>query len=395
MACNSPPACVHTRHGHTTASPRLNAIALAAWLALACGLASCGGGGGAAGLPTAPANQAPVANAVAPQSVPVSATVRLDGSASSDADNDPLAYAWVLLSSPIGSRTGLTSPANVTAAFVPDLPGLYRIGLTVNDGHASSPLASVDITALTPGVPLGYALVWSDEFAVDGLPDPTHWDYDTERNRLGWYNNERQYYARDRSRNAWVQGGQLLITARKEDLSGASDWGGQHYTSARLVSRGKAAWTYGFFEVRARMPCGRGTWPAIWTLGLGGVWPDDGELDILEQVGSKPARVFGTVHTLQSGGSGTGGQIQVPDACTAFHDYQMLWTANEIAIGMDGVTYYRYANPHAGHAAWPFDAPQYLLLNLAIGGTLGGSIDDSIFPVTMAVEHVRVWQARP
>ena len=245
----------------------------------------------------------------------------------------------------------------------------------------------------TGPVPAGYALVWSDEFDHDGLPDASKWDYDTDRNATGWYNNERQYYSRARAANAVVDAGKLVITARKEDLSSAADWGGQHYSSARLITRGKADWTYGFYEVRAKLPCGAGTWPAIWTLGSKGVWPDDGELDILEQVGSNPTRVFGTVHTAASGGTGTGGDRQVPDACTAFHNYQMTWTASAIEFGVDGVVYYRYANLRAGARTWPFDAPQYLLLNLAIGGDLGGAVDDRIFPVSLQIEHVRVYQA--
>jgi beta-glucanase (GH16 family) len=242
--------------------------------------------------------------------------------------------------------------------------------------------------------PAGYRLVWADEFDAAGLPDTTRWAYDTDRNRLGWYNNERQYYAAARAENSRVADGKLHITARLESLSTAADWGGQRYTSARLITRGKAAWTYGFFEIRAKLPCGRGTWPAIWTLGTGGIWPDDGEIDIMEQVGSNPTRVFGTVHTRAgSGGASTGAATQVNDACTAFRDYQMHWTANEITVGVDGVVYFRYANPGTGRDRWPFNAPQYLLLNIAIGGTLGGAVDDGIFPVTMEIEHVRVWQA--
>ena len=244
-------------------------------------------------------------------------------------------------------------------------------------------------------VPPGHVLVWSDEFSVDGLPDASHWDYDTDRNLAGWFNNELQYYARTRAENAVVSNGRLRITARLEELRSAADWGGQRYTSARLLTRGKADWTYGYFEVRAKLPCGRGTWPAIWALGSRGVWPDDGEIDLMEQVGSNPSRVFGTVHTLQSGGAGTGAAVQVPDACTAFHNYQLNWTADAIAIGIDGVEYYRYANPRAGTSTWPFDAPQYLLLNVAIGGDLGGAVDDTIFPVTMEIDHVRVYQVRP
>ena len=241
--------------------------------------------------------------------------------------------------------------------------------------------------------PAGYRLVWADEFDTPGLPDATRWGYDTERNRLGWYNNERQYYAAARPENSVVEGGRLRITARREALSSLPDWGGQAYSSVRLITRGKAAWTYGFFEIRAKMPCGTGTWPAIWMLGTGGVWPDDGEIDIVEHVGRNPGEILGTIHTPITGGAGNGSRTPLATACTQFHSYQMHWTADEIAIGVDGRTYHRYRNPRTGRAAWPFDAPQYLLLNIAIGGTLGGAVDDSIFPRTMEVEHVRVWQA--
>jgi beta-glucanase (GH16 family) len=259
---------------------------------------------------------------------------------------------------------------------------------------ADAVLAPAPAPAPAPSdVPAGHVLVWSDEFNGNGLPDASHWDDDTDRNRDGWFNNERQYYSRARAENAVVGNGRLRITARLEELRSAADWGGQRYTSARLVTRGKAEWTYGFFEVRAKLPCGRGTWPAIWTLGSSGVWPDAGEIDIMEQVGSNPSRVFGTVHTLQSGGTGTGAAVQVPDACSAFHNYQLHWTADAIVIGIDGAEIYRYTNPRRGTSTWPFDAPQYLLLNLAIGGDLGGSIDDAIFPVAMEIDHVRVYQA--
>ena len=125
--------------------------------------------------------------------------------------------------------------------------------------------------------PANYRLVWSDEFSTDGLPDPAKWAYDTERNREGWHNNELQYYSGPRKENAKIKKGILHIQARKEALKEAPDWGRQQYTATRLITRGKADWTYGFFEVRAKMPCGKGTWPAIWTLGTKGQWPDDGE----------------------------------------------------------------------------------------------------------------------
>jgi hypothetical protein len=113
-----------------------------------------------------------------------------------------------------------------------------------------------------------------------------------------------------------VQDGRLHITARREALSALPDWGGQAYSSARLVTRGKASWTYGFFEIRARMPCGTGTWPALWMLGSGGIWPDDGEIDILEHVGRTPGEILGTVHTPVTGGSGNGSRRLLESACT-------------------------------------------------------------------------------
>lgn len=247
------------------------------------------------------------------------------------------------------------------------------------------------------GVPAGWALVWSDEFDQDGLPDPAKWVDDTEHNASGWFNNELQYYAARRPENARVEGGRLVITARRERLADQADYGGQDYSSARLMTRGRADWTHGFFEIRARLPCGLGTWPAIWMLGSRGHWPDDGEIDIMEQAGAQPGRILGTVHMRDfHGGSGIGDSHTVADPCGSFHDYQMLWTAEAIVWGIDGVSVHQYRKPAgAGYGTWPFDFPQYLLLNLAVGGTLGGPPDAQVFPAQMEVEHVRVYQAGP
>ncbi len=243
-------------------------------------------------------------------------------------------------------------------------------------------------------VPAGYSLVWSDEFDADGLPDPAKWVHDTVRNKQGWHNNELQYYSGPRAENAVVKGGRLVITARKETLKDAADWGGQRYTSARLITRGKADWTYGYFEVRAKLPCGRGPWPAAWTLGSGGVWPDDGELDFMEYWHRTPEQVSSAVHTLAgNGGRSAWAALPLPTACTAFHNYQMLWTPEGVMFGVDGFMYMNYPNQGLGRRAWPFDRPQFLLLNLAIGGDLGGQVDDRIFPVALEVEYVRVYQA--
>lgn len=242
-------------------------------------------------------------------------------------------------------------------------------------------------------VPAGYALAWSDEFSVAGLPDPSKWDFDTGMNKQGWHNHELQYYSRDRASNAVVKDGRLVIAAREETLASAADWGGQRYTSARLVTQGKAEWTYGFFEIRARLTCSKGAWPAIWMLNSALVWPAGGELDIMEHVGRNPGQVFSTVHTAEgSGGNGSGATVQVHDACTAFHNYQMHWTGQRIRFGIDGVVHAEYSNAGKGAGQWPFDAPQFLILNIAVGGDLGGEVDDSALPATMEVDYVRVYQ---
>jgi beta-glucanase (GH16 family) len=257
-------------------------------------------------------------------------------------------------------------------------------------------MAAVPAAAATLSVPAGYRLVWADEFDRDGLPDSAKWAYDTGMNKAGWHNRELQYYAGPRAENARVQGGRLVITARKESLSTAPDWGGQRYTSTRLISQGKGEWTYGFFQIRAKLPCGQGTWPAIWMLNRDVVWPAGGELDIMEHIGREPGRVFSTVHTAAGhGGNGSGAARQVSDACTAFHDYQMHWTADGVRFAIDGAVHFEYRNPRTGPERWPFDAPQFLILNIAVGGDLGGAVDDAVFPVSMEVEHVRVYQRTP
>lgn len=262
-------------------------------------------------------------------------------------------------------------------------------------GH---PASQIDRPLVRPG---NYVLAWADEFNEGAFPNTAYWAYDTYRNADGWYNGEAQYYARDRAENARIENGMLIIEARRERLESAPDFGGQNYTSARLMTHGKAVWTYGFFEVRAKLPCGRGAWPAIWTLAYedGQGWPHDGEIDIMEHVGHQPNLVHATVHTgafnHQVGNSRTA-STQLPDPCNSFHRYQMHWTEDRITIGVDDRAIYRYRrNTRMGRPAWPFDSPQYLLLNIAVGGSWGGQqgIDDAIFPTRMEIDYVRVYQA--
>lgn len=251
------------------------------------------------------------------------------------------------------------------------------------------------------GIPSGWTLVWADEFDKDGLPDAAKWDYDTFRNKPGWYNDERQYYSLARLENSRVEKGHLVIETRREEMSGESDWGGQAYSSARLVTRGKASWTYGAVEVRAKLPCGRGTWPAIWMLPSKSnmQWPLDGEIDIMEHVGFDEGVVHGTVHTEafnHTKNTQKAAQVRLPDLCQDFHRYQLVWTADSVTIGVDDRSYFRFLNDgEDDKTRWPFFQPQYLILNTAVGGSWGGAkgIDDTVFPVRMEVDYVRVWQA--
>lgn len=243
-------------------------------------------------------------------------------------------------------------------------------------------------------------LVWSDEFKGTSL-DMSKWSFDTSRNRLGWYNKELQYYAANRPENLRLENGKLIIELRKdpEAISKFADWGKQQYSSGKIVMRGKAAFNGGFVEVSAKLPCARGTWPAIWMLPEGeGPWPDGGEIDILEQVGSQPNVAHATLHTKLFNHvmhTGRGAEIPVPTACTAFHRYQLAWTPEAITIGVDDRAYMRVRNDQpGGRGAWPFDRPFYLILNLAMGGDWAAAkgIDDAALPQRMEVDYVRVWQ---
>ena len=245
-------------------------------------------------------------------------------------------------------------------------------------------------------VPAGYHLVWSDEFDSGTGPDPAKWSYDTSRNKAGWWNNEAEYYSAQRAENARVVDGKLIIEDRKDDLSMMDDYGGQHYSSARLVTQGKAQWTYGFFDIRAKLPCGNGQWPAIWLLG-GGQWPNTGEIDIMEAVGHEPTTIYGTLHAVdaEKNHDHLGDKTDVPDQCTAFHNYQAEWTDKGITFLVDGKAYYHANRPAGANAdAWPFTVPEYMILNIAVGGAWGGQqgIDDTAFPQQMQVDYVRVYQ---
>ena len=253
-------------------------------------------------------------------------------------------------------------------------------------------------TALSAQSPTndGPRLVWSEEFDYQGAPDTTHWAYDLGDGCpqiCGWGNNERQFYTTDLA-NARVAEGQLVIEAHQTDDPE------QPYTSARLVTRGKAAWTYGRIEVRAKLPRGRGTWPAIWMLPAEaryGGWPRCGEIDIMEHVGYNPLKVFGTVHTEAYNhmyGTQQGDSILVADAADAFHVYAIEWRPDGIEFLVDGEVYHHFPRYSEDPAAWPFDQPFYLILNLAVGGNWGGrhGVSPHIWPQQLQVDYVRVYE---
>lgn len=241
---------------------------------------------------------------------------------------------------------------------------------------------------------LGWKLVWADEFDRSGLPDPAKWSYEKGLVR----NNEKQFYTVERLENARVEEGKLVIEARKESFDKAD------FTSASLITKGHAAWTYGRFEVRAKVPAARGTWPALWMLPLdypAVPWPRCGEIDIMEHVGHSPGRIHGTLHT-ETFNHLTGSQrtsvISLPTATAEFHTYSIEWSKDLIIAQIDGKTYGTFdKKPTDTLAEWPFDKEFYLILNLAIGGSWGGEkgIEDSAFPQRLEVDFVRVYQKIP
>ena len=247
--------------------------------------------------------------------------------------------------------------------------------------------------------PANARLVFSDEFEGNTL-DTQKWAYDTAFNKQGWFNNEKQYYSAGRPENIGDANGILRFEARREKLDPRKypDWGGQKYTSARIYSKG-AGWTYGFYEIRAKLPCARGTWPAIWMLPVKmEKWPDDGEIDVMEQVGAEPNLIYASLHTLLFNHvrkTQRSAQKLVRTSCEDFHNYQLDWRPESIAIGVDGTGILKVLNDQpGGRGAWPFSTPYKLILNLAMGGDWAGrmGMDDAALPQRMEIDYVRVWQ---
>ncbi|MDP7027012.1 MAG: family 16 glycosylhydrolase [Candidatus Marinimicrobia bacterium] len=237
-----------------------------------------------------------------------------------------------------------------------------------------------------------WVLVWSDEFDAPEI-DMNKWSYEVGTGNWGWGNGEAQYYT-DNSNNSFIEDGKLIIKAIRQYYAGSD------YTSARMVTKNKGDWTYGRFEIRAKLPAGTGTWPAIWMMPTDseyGGWPDSGEIDIMEHVGFDPGTIHATCHNdtynWYDGIPPPGGELNVNDFDENFHTYTLEWTESSLKWFVDETLYYTYSNT-SSWSTWPYNHDFFIILNIAIGGTWGGQqgIDDSIFPVQMEVEYVRVYQ---
>lgn len=279
-----------------------------------------------------------------------------------------------------------------TEAWFP-FAGTQSVKLTVFvDGFAQVFTKDIVISGDDPNYIGQLSLVWADEF--DGVAvNRDHWVFET--GATGWGNNELQNYTD--GTNASVVNGKLIITARHDGYGS----GVGSYTSSRMITKGKKEFTYGRMEIRAKLPGGKGIWPAIWMLGsnINAVgWPACGEIDIMEYVGKDPGVVHSSIHT-QSFNHSIGTQktksYSLPDAETAFHNYGVIWTEKSMKFYIDEPDNIFFTFNKEGvndTGKWPFDKPCFFILNIAVGGNWGGEVDNAIFPQTMEIDYVRVYQ---
>lgn len=245
----------------------------------------------------------------------------------------------------------------------------------------------------SPEAPIeGYSLYWAEEFDSDEL-NPLNWNVETGVAA----NQELQYYT-DRSENLRVEEGCLVIEARKEPMEN------REYTSARINTQGKVQIKYGYIEARIWLPAGQGTWPAFWMMGTGASsWPRCGEIDIMEHVGKTPGQVTHALHTQNANGNNGrnwNASTALAEAEGSWNTYGLFWEQESddesgcISFYVNGErSAWKYQPRNADMAEWPFDNYFYVILNLAIGGTMGGQVDDAIFDdeVIMKVDYVRMW----
>ncbi len=270
--------------------------------------------------------------------------------------------------------------ANGIVSYKYPMSGTYTVRVVAKNAANQTLAKGISITV---GVKI--ALIWSDEFDVAGPPLAAKWGYDIGTGSGGWGNNESQYYT-NRPENVTVSNGTLKITAKKESFSGSS------YTSARILTKDKFSFKYGKVEVRAKLPSGVGTWPAVWMLGdnIGTVgWPACGEIDIMEHLGRDLNKIFGTVHYPGfSGGNSVGGNKVITNATTEFHRYGLEWNASSIKFLVDDEVFFTFSN----NASIPFNHNFFIIMNIAVGGNFGGAIDPNFTQGVMEVDYIRVYQ---
>lgn len=225
-------------------------------------------------------------------------------------------------------------------------------------------------------------IAWADEFNINGAPDSTKWSY--EIGAGGWGNNELQYYT-SRPENVIVQGGVLKINLLKENYMGSN------YTSARIITKGKYTLKYGRVDIRAKLPAGGGTWPALWMLGANyetSPWPACGEIDIMEHVGNNLNKIYATLHSPgNSGANGNGSTVNIPTATSAFHIYSLEWSPTVLKFYVDNVVFYTFSNS----STTPFNNPFFFIVNCAMGGNFGGTVDPNITTATLEVDYIHVY----
>ena len=290
----------------------------------------------------------------------------------------------------LGNGDVLESTGNtITYTYIGNGESTFTVYVSAYNGAefiSSNISVTVQIGTGT-GTGTGLNLIWSDEFNYTGSPESSKWNYNIGAG--GWGNNEAQYYT-SRFENVKVENGYLTITAKKENYEGAE------YTSTRMLTQGKFDFTYGKVEVRAKLPSGGGTWPAIWMLGsnISTVnWPACGEVDIMEHVGNNQGTVQSAMHTPSSyGGTINHGSQYLEDVSTEFHVYSVEWTEEKMVFSVDDVVHYTYNPSIKDSDTWPFTANQFIILNIAIGGNMGGAIDPNFTQSSMLIDYVRVYQ---
>jgi beta-glucanase (GH16 family) len=288
------------------------------------------------------------------------------------------------------------------------------MALTLGLGAATAsepPVTPEDSAAGTPGAALdeadGWILSWRDEFdgPAGSRPDPAVWGYDLGDGSAiglpGWGNNERQWYTGEPANVALDGEGHLVLTARRTNDGPECYYGPCEYTSARLLTKDRFEFQHGRLEARIRVPGGFGLWPAFWMLGsnIDAVgWPASGEIDVMEFVGRRPNEILGTLHGPgYSGSSGISGSVDLGEpVADAFHSVALEWGPGQMTWFLDGSPYHQVSSEDVAPNEWVFEQPFFLLLNVAVGGNLGGPVfPDTVFPAQLLVDYVRLYQAAP